>query len=393
MHDFDHLAEALQPHYSHFNVANRLLFTGHSHQAWPDAAFLGIQEYMQTVADKVDAKWEPAEEKTEMLRSYLRNWYDDPNGRYCREQNTHVLIVSWLSSLPLIEKPKIITTEGEFHSLRRQLQSLEQHGIEIVRLPAESDQRLTEELKKTIDSNTCAVMMSRVYYQSARINTAIPEIATVCRKHNVPLLIDDYHGTNVAPLSLRNEPMDDLFLLIGGYKYLQWGEANCFLRFPSNCTLKPAITGWFAAFGELEKPQDGTVSFDDGDQRFATATYDPISQFRAAEVVRFFRTQGLSPQVLEKQYRDQVQFLGSLFDDRNPDPSVIRRTHNAPPEQTGGFLSLTSPYARDLRTKLFEKGIYTDARDNILRLGPAPYITSKQCIDVIDALFEEIDHL
>ena len=78
MQDFDELALALQPHYSHFNVANRLLFTGHSHQAWPDVAFAGIQEYMRVVADRVDTKWDIGFEKTEIMRNYLRDFYDDP---------------------------------------------------------------------------------------------------------------------------------------------------------------------------------------------------------------------------------------------------------------------------------------------------------------------------
>mgnify|MGYP001556365702 CR=1 FL=1 len=30
---------ALAPHYSRFHVAERLLLTGHSHQAWPDVGF------------------------------------------------------------------------------------------------------------------------------------------------------------------------------------------------------------------------------------------------------------------------------------------------------------------------------------------------------------------
>ena len=31
----------LAPHYSRFRVGERLLLTGHSHQAWPDRAFEG----------------------------------------------------------------------------------------------------------------------------------------------------------------------------------------------------------------------------------------------------------------------------------------------------------------------------------------------------------------
>jgi len=34
---------ALSPHYSRFRVAERLLLTGHSHQAWPDVG-LAAQE-------------------------------------------------------------------------------------------------------------------------------------------------------------------------------------------------------------------------------------------------------------------------------------------------------------------------------------------------------------
>ena len=391
MQNFDHLATALQPHYSHFNVANRLLFTGHSHQAWPDVAFNGVQEYMRTVAKQVDTKWETAAEKTEILRGYLRDYYDDPDGLYCREQNTHVLIVSWLSSLDLKNKPKIITTSGEFHSMRRQLQSLDNYGLDIVKVDHNNDEQLVRSIKKELDDTTSAVMLSRVYFETAEVNTKLSEIAAASRVAGVPLMIDDYHGTNVVPLSIREQNLEDCYILIGGYKYLQWGEANCFLRFPKNCTLKPVITGWFAAFGSLEKPQDnGSIDFDDGDQRFATATYDPVSQFRAAEVVNFFRTQGLTPDVLSRQYREQVQFLGELFDEKNFSGSGIERSHNRPPEETGGFLSLRISNALTLRTKLLEKGIFTDARDQILRLGPAPYTTSKQCSDVIEALFEEV---
>lgn len=394
MQDFDELALALQPHYSHFNVANRLLFTGHSHQAWPDVAFAGIQEYMRIVADRVDTKWQIGFEKTEILRNYLRDFYDDPDGLYCREQNTHVLLVSWLSCFDLENKPKIITSTGEFHSMKRQLRRLGEDHLHIVEVSHDSDQQLLEGIEKELDDQTAAVMISRIYFETAEINTKLTEIAKACRKAGVPLMIDDYHGTNVVPLSIRDEGLEDCFILIGGYKYLQWGEANCFLRFPKSFDLRPVITGWFASFETLDKPQtSGPIEFDDGNQRFATATYDPISQFRAAEVAGFFRKQGLTPTVLRKQYSDQVQYLRNLFDEQNKDTYQIEHSQKRPLEETGGFLSLRSPNARKLRTNLLEKGIFTDARDEILRIGPAPYTTSKQCEQIINALFKEIDGL
>lgn len=388
MQEFDVLAKSLQPHYSHFNVANRLLFTGHSHQAWPDAAFEGIQEYMRIVAEQVDKKWDLGFEKTEIMRGYLRNYYDDPTGKFCREQNTHVLLVSWLSSLDLKNKPKILTTTGEFHSMYRQLRRLEEEGLEIVYLPHQDDQKLLESIRQNLNDRTSAVMLSRVYFETSEINTKLPEIAQAAKEAGVPILIDDYHGTNVVPLSLREKNMEHVYLLIGGYKYMQWGEANCFLRYPKDCKMRPVITGWFSAFEQLDQPKDiQPVKFDDGDQKFATATYDPISQFRAAAVTEFFIKQGLSSDVLRNQYSSQLSYLRQLFDEENFDRSGIEHANTCPVEKSGGFLALRSKKARKLRAALLEKDIFADARNDILRIGPAPYTTSEQCEKVVGELF------
>lgn len=389
MSDIDSLALSLQPHYSHFNVANRLLFTGHSHQAWPDVAFEGVIEYLDMVAESVDLKWEKSFEKTEILRSYLRKYYDDPDGLYCLGQNTHTLLVAWLSSLDLRGKPKILTTDGEFHSMYRQLKRLEEEGIEVKRLFHHPDEALFDGIRQELDESTAAVMLSRVYFESARVNQMLSEIAEYCLKHEVPLLIDDYHGTNVIPLSVRKPGLKKAFILTGGYKYLQWGEANCFLRFPRNCTLRPAITGWFASFGSLgETRQNDLIKYDEKDQRFASGTYDPISQFRASKVVDFFNRQGLTPDLLSSQYRKQVELLRNQFKNKSLNPEIIHLTHEDPISKTGGFLSLSSPHAHNFRTELLKRNVHTDARGSILRIGPAPYITEQQCVEVINLLSE-----
>ncbi|WP_069130657.1 kynureninase/PvdN C-terminal domain-containing protein [Rhodohalobacter halophilus] len=392
--DFDKLAKALQPHYSHFNVANRLLFTGHSHQAWPDVAFDGVREYMQMVADKVDTKWEPAFEKTEVLRNYLRRYYDDPDGRYCREQNTHVLMVSWLSSLNLTNKPKIITTTGEFHSMYRQLSRYKELGMDVVFLPHENDEKLLEKINREADSDTSAIMLSRVYFETSEVNTKLGEIANIAKEREISILIDDYHGTNVVPLSIRQDGLEHCYILIGGYKYLQWGEANCFLRFPSDCNLKPGVTGWFASFETLDEPRDDrAVSFDEGDQKFATGTYDPISQYRAAAVSHFFDRMGLNSETLSNQYSAQVQYLRELFDEKQFDEHLIKHANSRAVDQTGGFLALQAPHARTLRQILLDAGVFTDARGDIIRFGPAPYTTSEQCRSAVDELGKAVQML
>lgn len=394
MLDINALAHKLIPHYSRFNVGDRLLFTGHSHQAWPDVAREGQIEYFDVCARDVDNKWDVAFEKTEVLRNYLRDFYDDPHGFYCREESTHVLFVSWMSSLDLKNKPKIISTDGEFHSLFRQLHRLEEEGLEFIQVPVQPDDTFAKRIIEEMDDRTSAVMLSRVYFETSLVNTHLSDIATAAHKRNIPVLIDDYHGTNVVPLSIREAGLEDCFILIGGYKYLQWGEANCFLRFPSDCDYRPAITGWFASFSTLDKPRtNAPVEYDHDNQRFASGTYDPSSQFRAAKVVEFFREMGLTPEVLREQYKAQVSLLREAFKGKNFDPSFIRLTHEKPLELNGGFLSLTSPKARDIRAALMENDVFTDARGEILRFGPAPYITTDQILKAMNKLEEVVDTL
>lgn len=388
MHPIDKLANQLQPHYSHFDVSNRLLFTGHSHQAWPDVALEGLQQAFHSAAAHVDDKWEQAFQKAEKLRNYLRTYYDDPEGRYCLGESTHGLLVSWLSGLDFRHKSKIITTDGEFHSMYRQLRRLEEEGLEVCYIKADAED-LTDRIQQHIDGQTAAIMISRVFFESGLVNPHLSEIAEAARSHDIPFLIDDYHGTNVVPLSIREAGLGDCYLVTGGYKYLQWGEGNCFLRFPEDCKLRPAITGWFASFSTLDTLQtDRQVTYDDGNQRFASGTYDPTSQFRAAKVVDFFEEQGLTPSVLREQYRRQLALLREQFLAQNIDPEVIKLRHKRPLDENGGFLALRSSFSRTLCAQLKERGVYTDARGDILRLGPAPYTTSRQIEQAVTRLAE-----
>ncbi len=399
MHDFNVLAKRLAPHYSRFKVSERLLFTGHSHQAWPDVAAEGQLEAFDAAAQSVDEKWELAFDKANVLRNYLREWYDDPEGFYCLSENTHILLVSWLSALGLLSntnknKPKIITTDGEFHSMYRQLHRLQEEGIDVERLPVEPLDTFSQRLADCVDQRTAAIMLSRVYFESALINPNLAVVAAIGRSNNIPVLIDDYHGTNVAPVSIRDAGLEDCYLVTGGYKYLQWGEGNCFLRFPGSCELRPVITGWYASFSTLDQRRmNAPTQYDNGEQRFCTATYDPVSQFRAARVVEFFREQQLTPPVIRQQYLAQLNLLRQLFLTENFNSNVIRLRHEQALEHNGGFLALRTPYAAELKQMLLKHGVLTDSRGDILRFGVAPYITAAQIEQAIKFLSQCVGKL
>ena len=109
---------------------------------------------------------------------------------------------------------------------------LQEEGFIIKKVPALPLNGFASRLEAALDDDTLAVMLSRVYFETGLINPELTQSASVCREAGIPLMIDDYHGTNVVPLSLREAGLQDAFVLIGGYKYLQWGEGNCFFALP-----------------------------------------------------------------------------------------------------------------------------------------------------------------
>ncbi len=393
MHNIDDLALKLQPHYSNFDVANRLMFSGHSHQAWPDVALEGLREGFMEAAKLVDEKWPSAFEKVDVLRGWLRTFYDDPDGLYTVSQNTHDVLVRLLSSFDWT-RGRIVTTDGEFHTVFRQMKRLEEVGVPVVRVPVFPLEGIAERFRLALQAPTTVVIVSRVFFMNALVLDELPQIAAICREKNVPLIVDDYHGTNVIPISLRDTKMDDAYWLIGGYKYMQWGEGNCFLRYPSGCTLKPVITGWFSSFGSLTLDRDKIgILYDEGDNRFLGGTYDPISQYRAARVVQFFDEMGITPELLELQYRTQVQMIRDGFKALSLPPEMISLKHDVPATSTGGFVALETPYAGVIRTKLRERGMLTDHRNTTLRIGCAPYISSGQITEALRLLSEVVKEI
>ena len=74
------------------------------------------------------------------------------------------------------------------------------------------------------------------------------------------------------------------------------------------------ITGWFAEFGELDAAHPERVSYGPLSERFAGATYDPTSHYRAAEVFDFFAEMRLTPELLREVSQHQVGLLRSAID-------------------------------------------------------------------------------
>ena len=376
---------ALRPHYSAFltrpaGAPRRLLLTGHSHQAWPDVAREGLLEAFTVAAEHVDDKWSAVFAAQDELRAHIGKRIGGEPNELAFAPNTHELVVRFLSALPLAKRPHIVTTTGEFHAAFRQLRRLAEEGVDVTFVPAEPAHTLAERLAGAVTERTCAVVVSTVLFGTSTVVPGLAELVELASRAGAHVLLDAYHAFDIVPFTVPERA----FLVAGGYKYAQWGEGVCFLRVPAGCDLRPVYTGWFAGYAELaDRRTDGAVSYAaDGATRFAGSTFDPASTFRARGVARFFEAHAMTVDALRATSLAQTSRILAQAHDL---PGITIATP-LPDADRGGFVALRTPRAQELSTQLRLDGVFTDARGDILRLGPAPYVTDDEIDEAVRLL-------
>ena len=346
--------------------------------------FLGQAEF-------VDGKWERVAEQAARVREGYGRLLNDAPDNIALAQNTHELVTRWLSGLPWHERRRIVTTDGEFHAIRRQLDRLAEEGIDVVKVPARPADDLADRLVRATDERTLAVLVSSILYQTAEIVPGLDRVAAAAERHGSAMLVDAYHHLNVVPFDIDAMGLSSAFVTGGGYKYCQLGEGNAFLRVPPRCSMRPVLTGWFAEFSVRDQPvgRGGVVAYGPGAQAFGGATYDPTSHYRAAAVFAFHVAQGLTVDRLRSISRHQVGLLESGFRALRIDPN---RAHIEPiaDGRRGGFLAIRMKDAVRVAQALHDRCVFVDARGDILRVGPAPYLSDDQLRSAVEALADVV---
>src|SRR2546426_12394206 len=86
----------------------------------------------------------------------------------------------------------------------------------------------------------------------------------------------------------------------------------------------------------------------------------------------------LTPVLLRQVSQHQVGLLAGLCDALDADPRLITRDRAVTIPELGAFLALKSPRAEELCRRLRDRGVVADYRRDVLRLGPAPYLSDAQ---------------
>jgi selenocysteine lyase/cysteine desulfurase len=340
----------------------RLHFAAHSHHLWPDASYQGQVEAWQDAASLADHKWDkimgPVWEEAQQHIAAELNLPDPSTLAFA--PNTHDFLVRILSAIP--KRPvRILATDGEFHSFRRQVTRwMEAEEVLLEAVPA--SQLVGQAQTGSYD----LVFASHVLFNSGEVLQNIAKLAAIAKPAGPWVVIDGYHGFMAAATDL-SEVAERIFYVAGGYKYAMAGEGVCFLHAPAGFAPRPAVTGWYAAFDDLAL-SPGEIGYAPDGRRFLGSTFDPSGLYRFNAVQRMLIQEGLSTATIS----DHVHQMQSTFLLENPLPNMellnplIEGSH-------ARFLAFRGNDAPALHAALEDQNVVTDVRGDVLRIGFAIY--------------------
>jgi selenocysteine lyase/cysteine desulfurase len=348
----------------------RLHFAAHSHHFWPDVTFQAHQRAWLDAARLADEKWDVvfAEVWPEAQRHIAKELSLPNPESIVFAPNTHELVLRLLSCLP--GKPKVVTSDSEFHSFERQTRRLEEEGLlEVTRVPSEPFESFPQRLIEA-SKGADVVFFSHVFFNSGAVVEHLDGLVDALPAEAM-VVIDGYHGFCAVPTSLHHVGAR-AFYLAGGYKYAMSGEGVCFLHVPPMAArLRPRNTGWFAAFDSLADKVSGQVPYSEGAMRFMGSTFDPAGLYRFNAAMQWRSEVGLTTEKNRAHaHALQRSFIGQL--DGGPlseDQLVVPLANSA----RGQFLTFRTPEANVLSATLKLHRVITDARADRLRFGFGPY--------------------
>ncbi len=339
-------------------ASGRLHFAAHSHHLWPDASFAGQVAAWEDAAMLADHKWDRifAEVIPEAQRHIANELKLPDPATIAFAPNTHEFLVRIVSALPMA-RPRVLASDGEFHSFRRQSQRWAEAGrIDLTTVP------LDAVLETAQGGQFDLIFTSQVQFNSGQALDGIEELAALAKPDGPWVVIDGYHGFMATPTDL-SAVADRIFYLAGGYKYAMAGEGVCFLHAPPGFAPRPEYTGWYAAFDSLTAKQ-GEVGYAPDGRRFLGSTFDPSGLYRFNAVQRMLACEGLTTEAISTHCDAlQAHFLAA-----NPLPQI--ELISGPQAR---FLALQGEAAPALHEAVNAHNVVTDLRGDVLRIGFALY--------------------
>lgn len=346
-------------------ASHRLHFASHSHHLWPDASFEGQVEAWEDAARLADRKWDKIMEEVwpEAQARVADELGTGQPDAIVFSSNTHDFLLRLASACPRADpgRLRVLTSDGEFHSARRQFARWAEDGwLALETVPLD---RLMEAAR---GGSHDLIMVSQVQFGSGLIFDSTEELAALARPEGPWAVVDGYHAFMALERPFGEAAARTAFYLGGGYKYAMAGEGCAFMHAPPGFGPRPPVTGWFAEFEDLSLPP-GRVGYPKDAARFLGATFDPSGLYRFTAVQRMLEDKGLTTRRISGHTaRLQHQFLDAIRSTALGRAGLLNPLDGRPHAR---FLAFRSADAERWHTELLARDCITDVRGDVLRIG------------------------
>ncbi|HVF83868.1 MAG TPA: aminotransferase class V-fold PLP-dependent enzyme, partial [Sphingomicrobium sp.] len=288
--------------------------------------------------------------------------------------NTHDFLIRLAAAAPrrADKAMRVLTTDGEFHSARRQFARWVEGGeIEQTIVPTEPFGSLSERfLANARTGDFDLIVISQLLFGSGQVFGEVEELARYANPAGPWVVVDGYHSFMAMETPLSPLVADRVFFLAGGYKYAMAGEGMGLMHCPPSFGERPPITGWFAEFEDLTLPR-GQIGYAKDAMRFMGATFDPSALYRWNGIRRMLAGEGLTTAVIGRQVeRLQHILLEKLAETPLADAELLNPLNKGPHAR---FLALRHPRAAEWQAALKARDCITDVRGDVLRIGLGLY--------------------
>ncbi|MBR0694640.1 aminotransferase class V-fold PLP-dependent enzyme [Bradyrhizobium lablabi] len=366
----------LTAHFSRFRAAapERINLAAHSHHDWPDVTFAAQQQCWLDAARLAGDKWELVfgELIPRVQAGIIRRLGLPAASTIAVAPNTHEFLRRLLSCFPAGRPIRILTSDAEFHTARRQLERLEEDDlVAVTRIQAEPFESFAARFHAACGTGGHdLVFVSQVFFTSSATSGDLRELVEAVPSRDTFVVIDGYHGFMARPTDLSGIA-GRAFYLAGGYKYAMAGEGCCFLHCPPGYGPRPRDTGWFADFGSLAAPPGKSVGYPEHGGRFLGATFDPSGLYRLAAVFDWLDRESITVEQIHAHARTlMARFLAGI---EALDIEGLRRADLITPfggnAEHGNFLTFRTSRAGDIAAKLAALAVHCDHRGDRLRFG------------------------
>jgi kynureninase len=387
----------LRSHFSEFRAADpiRIHLAAHSHHFWPDAACSGHRRALADAARLADNKWEPifATLIPRVQRGIAGLLALPDPATIAFAPNTHDFVRRLLSALPAGARPRVLTSDSEFHSFTRQIARLEEENLVAVqRIAAEPFASFPQRFAAAASRGEHGlVFVSQVFFNSAATSGPLDDIVAGVGGSRALVVIDGYHGFMALPTDLA-AIADRAFYLAGGYKYAMAGEGVCFMHCPPGFAPRPRDTGWFAAFGALSSGGNAVGYGTDG-SRFLGATFDPSGLYRLAAVLDWMDEIGLTVEAIHAHVLELQELFLAEVARLAVQPLRTARlvTPVANGVARGHFLTFETAAAQAMHDRLARAAIVTDVRGDRIRFGFGCYHAADDIAAAVAAIARAFD--